>query len=505
MLTTVIPVALAFFYAREQGIAFEQARVNGYVQDLLYRSDRSVAQMQRAIEIISSQAECSAENIDNMRAANLLLDNVEVIGIMRGTQMICSSQGIHTPPIELGPTEIVTLRNGLLRPIITLPSAPDIEYIGLERNGVIAIAYRNEAIAPTTVREDVIVGTFTPTTGELRGATANINPAWIDRLGDQDETTFIADGYIVSIARSQQVQLTGAIAAISTDNLNARIREFTLFLLPTGLLAAALLTGLVLFLARQSFSIASDIKTGIKRNEFFLVYQPIMDLKSGEYVGAEALVRWSHNNHIIAPDEFIGAAESSSLIGLLTRHIISLAKKDASTICAGRQSFTISINLSASDLLSPEILEQLKDFKAHSGARLSVELTERVMLDPTPTRECIRAYSDAGIEVAVDDFGTGYSSLSYLEMLQFDTLKIDRLFVEAIDTEAATSRVVLHIIEMAKTLKLKIVAEGVETQNQSDFLRDNGVELAQGWLFGKPVKASEFNAVFGRKSNAFKA
>jgi sensor c-di-GMP phosphodiesterase-like protein len=129
-----------------------------------------------------------------------------------------------------------------------------------------------------------------------------------------------------------------------------------------------------------------------------------------------------------------------------------------------------------------------------NSGQVVVELTELMLVDANAAKTVISAMREQGIQVAIDDFGTGYCSLSYLETMQFDCLKIDRLFVEAIDTEAATNRVVLHIIEMARTLNLKVIAEGVETEAQAQYLKEHGVEYAQGWLYSRAIAPAELIA-----------
>jgi sensor c-di-GMP phosphodiesterase-like protein len=156
--------------------------------------------------------------------------------------------------------------------------------------------------------------------------------------------------------------------------------------------------------------------------------------------------------------------------------------------------FRISFNFSSTDLQSPEIVPALQEFLRRTSvdsANIVIEATERGFLSPELTSQVIRDIRALGVQVAIDDFGTGYSSLSYLTTLEVDYLKIDKIFVEAVDTDAATSQVALHIIEMAKSLNLAITAEGIETPAQAEFLRRHGVSFGQGWLFGKPMSIGE--------------
>jgi sensor c-di-GMP phosphodiesterase-like protein len=157
--------------------------------------------------------------------------------------------------------------------------------------------------------------------------------------------------------------------------------------------------------------------------------------------------------------------------------------------------FHVGINISSHDIRSgqlPALIQQLKTTTGAHGKQILIEVTERGFLDDEEALTTIRKIRECGVRVAIDDFGTGYSSLSYLTKFQLDYLKIDKTFVDSVGTDAVTSHVAFHIIEMAKTLKLDMVAEGVETQAQADILQSRGVNHVQGWLFSKSLKRKEF-------------
>jgi sensor c-di-GMP phosphodiesterase-like protein len=230
----------------------------------------------------------------------------------------------------------------------------------------------------------------------------------------------------------------------------------------------------------------------------FLVYQPIVDLATGRWIGAEALARWrTADGELVPPDVFIPVAESEGLIRQVTAKVIAHFGRDAVELFRRHPEFRVSINFSDQDLSDAQSVETLKACIQTLGiapARIAVEITERALIHADAVRRNIKTLRDAGTRVAIDDFGTGYSGLSYLATLELDALKIDKVFVDTIGTDAVTNSVVSHIIEIAKSMGLKMVAEGVETQAQADYLRARGVECAQGWLYSKAIPMGELLA-----------
>lgn len=244
--------------------------------------------------------------------------------------------------------------------------------------------------------------------------------------------------------------------------------------------------------ARQS--IEQALHRALKENEFVLHYQPKVNLESGAITGAEALIRWQRTAHrLVSPTQFIGIAEECGLIQPIGKWVLREAcRQTQAWLQAGLDFGQIAVNVSPVEFHGKDFLAGIRAILAETGIdphRLELELTESDMMqDMEQTTAILHALKELGVQIAVDDFGTGYSSLSYLHRFPIDTLKIDRSFVQDSDGEAIVSAV----IAMGTSLKQRIVAEGIETKKQLEFLQSQNCAEGQGYYFGRPVAAEEF-------------
>ncbi len=243
----------------------------------------------------------------------------------------------------------------------------------------------------------------------------------------------------------------------------------------------------------EKLSLDTGIHRALDNNEFSLVYQPQVNLRTGEIVGVEALLRWEHPEHgAISPSEFIPFAEESGLIIDIGYWVVKTACAELSRWrTAGLPEIRMSINISACQLMEDNIviniINIMKDYDV-PGSCIELEITENAIMDDMDSIiRKLQELSSHGITIAIDDFGTGYSSLSYLHKLPIHTLKIDRTFLKESRINKGDNTIINTIVAMAKGLSLNVIAEGVESQAQLEYLREIDCSEAQGFLFGKPL------------------
>ena len=253
--------------------------------------------------------------------------------------------------------------------------------------------------------------------------------------------------------------------------------------------------------AQRRLRMEANLRRALQHDELYLHYQPQIDLGSGRIVGVEALLRWNcHEMGPLNPAEFIPVAEESGVIVELGRWVLQSACRQAAVWCqAGLLDSLehVAVNLSASQVREPGLMDDIRAILHETQlprGLLELEITEGVMMENVPANvELMRRLQETGIHLSIDDFGTGYSSMSYLKRLPIDQLKIDRSFVHDLPGEGEA--IVTAIIAMAHSLKLKVVAEGVETPQQVEFLRSAGCDNVQGFYFARPMTAAQLTAL----------
>ncbi len=250
-------------------------------------------------------------------------------------------------------------------------------------------------------------------------------------------------------------------------------------------------------MAVRRLRLETDLRRAVERGEFQVWYQPIVSLTTEEVVGAEALVRWQHAERgMVPPSEFLEVAEEVGLIAQIDEYVLAQAcrqaaawQQDGSLSLSGSISVNLSARAFAQESLVQRVSAILRDTSCPASA-LRLEITESVAIkDAARARMVLADLRRLGVRISLDDFGTGYSSLSYLQALPLDVLKIDRSFVTGIGTDTEKGEIVKLIVGLARGLGLEIVAEGVETGTQIDYLRGLGCQYGQGYYFAKPAPA----------------
>jgi len=251
--------------------------------------------------------------------------------------------------------------------------------------------------------------------------------------------------------------------------------------------------------AEKRLQLISDLRLGVERREFRLLYQPIVSLHDGAALACEALIRWDHPTRgLLSPSEFIPLAEQTGLAQTVGRFVLQTASEQVAAWKRNRQgtlNFHMHVNVSASELSDPDFERNLAQIVEHHGldpSDFTLEITESVVLDAgTRANQTIGRVRERGFKICIDDFGTGYSSLRYLQQFEVDAIKIDRSFVAGADGRLASEPIVRTLISLAEAYNVRIVAEGVETAEQCEMLRNAGCRLGQGFLFAPALAPAE--------------
>jgi len=505
-LAVLAPIAAALLIAHHQSFAAERAKARTLAAEVVRRTDTASAQMRSALRRLQAppaHRPCSDEGMRRMASAVLEYDQIQGAGYADGDRLTCTSAGLLNRPIGLGAPQFHTRGGFSVRTGVRLPFAPGVGLIvvGAPSGYVMFVHPRLTVDIPLANNRQAIgvIGVSAPRLINRRGQIdmSLLHPFYASRQAD-----FVTQNRLVSVQPSKGGDYAG-VAILPIDEIQDGMARYLLILLPVGLVCGGGLILLLRVLLRAENSLATIAKRALRTDEFYLRYQPLVELETGRWIGAEALVRWHRpTGEEMRPDLFIPYFEEEGLIGDLTDKVFDMLAADVGTDLKGREDFYIAINLASEDLRGDRLAGLIDTLLTRTGCsarHFAVEATERGLIDAREGNQALQAARERGVCAALDDFGTGYSSLAYLQKFPLDYIKIDKSFVDSIATGAATSSVVVHIINIARDLKLGIIAEGVETEEQARFLTERGVVYGQGWLFARPMPWAQLIAGLDRQ------
>ncbi len=302
---------------------------------------------------------------------------------------------------------------------------------------------------------------------------------------------------LFAVEKLQSINDVSVVVFENSTTVKTRVWLFQIILSVIFSVASLVLYYLFKMVLQKRYSLHGLMKVAVKKKEFFPVYQPLFNQELARFTGVEVLLRWKdEENNIIMPDVFISEAEITGLIIPITLQIIDIALKDSKPLLKNYPNFHIAFNVSALHFTDPYFFShfyKLIEKYSISSSQILLEITERDLLDKNDSvfKDKMLELRQKGFSLAVDDYGTGHASISYLQHFPFNYLKIDKLFIQAIGTKAITESLNDAIIQMAKGLGLIIIAEGVETAEQVDFLTERSVGLLQGWFYSKALSIQE--------------
>ncbi len=489
VLLAALPVvgSLYFTYLQTLSRAHDRAAlvadtVARQATDVLLGAEAAIADV-----IFIARRGCTIELVHAFQVKSLTLTPITGMGYVAADgHLRCTAFGFIEPPLPVTHHSLIKPEGAIVwfSPPAETPYAPGLSIAASHflRTG--------DSIVATFAPHELVRGRHLAALGEGSGLQVRMAGTILASEGAQDDKKFL------EATRELGIYDTVVSVRASRDAALAPWRDTLFVTAGTGALAGLLLALGALRLARRRPSPTSEIREGLANREFEIWYQPVIDLQAGRCSGAEALIRWRHpKRDLMPPSLFIALAEESGAIIPLTRWLMREVATKMASLLHDDPSLHIAINLAPAHVTNLDIVDDARTIFTEfciQPSQVLFELTERGLMDHPACREVIATLSSLGAEVAIDDFGTGYSSLAYIDKFKIDYVKIDKVFVSAIGLDAPSARLIDVIIDMAEALALKTIAEGVETPQQASFLRDRGVNYAQGYHFSPPLPADAF-------------
>jgi sensor c-di-GMP phosphodiesterase-like protein len=489
-LGAIIGFSLGCFLA----IPIAEHQLQKYIDRVNIQESASVQEARNLLAVLerSGDAPCSEAELGNFRDLVFHSDYLKDAGRMHRGRIECSAIA-GRPSIPIGHFTTASInahRAAALTSIVPIRDQSR-KMAGLQQNGVfvlfgshLPVVQGNLPIHLTTVPDPE------------KASTKSIQAA-LAASSSQTADGVIQQGDMLVAEHCSLIRSACVTASVSVGEARHSLLAVIYGTTFVGGVAGALFGIGICFLFRRSTSLDQQLRRALAKEKLHLVYQPIVNLASGKIVGAEALARWTNKDGIsVSPDVFVKTAEEHGFVGSITNLVLRRALSEFREVLHKTPEFRLNVNVAAADLMDPEFLPSfdaiVKQAKV-SPSSVAIEVTETSAANHPDALESIRLLRRMGYGIYIDDFGTGYSNLSYLLYLSVDTIKIDKAFVRAIGTESPSVAILPQIINMARSLNLGVVVEGIESESQANYFSTDNLRIyGQGFLYGRPAPAAEF-------------
>ncbi|WP_423066166.1 EAL domain-containing protein [Devosia sp. CN2-171] len=448
----------------------------------------------RAMHVYAPAKACSASSVDFMRSVDLSSSLLQGVGFLSRDALQCSSLG--SVPTYVGPPDYISATNTSFRRDRTLAEARRTKLLLVsDSDGYTALIHPSLLFSLERTDSSAPQGLVALSNRQTIIARGDLTIDWRSTAMDGMAGIIIQDGWVVAWQRSPKWDHF-AYAAVASGTLYDTFATMCLIFLPLGAAGSLLFVVANRRLTAARESLPSQLRNGLRHGELVVVYQPIVELATGRWVGAEVLARWRRSNgEWVSPDVFVPIAEQHGIIRELTRTVLALSIEDFGSHFIGLEEFYLSINISSSDLAAPDFADEVAQAVVSRGLSpkcFHLEVTERAEVKLEAEVAGINSLREQGFAIGIDDFGIGYSNLAYIDRLAIDYIKIDRVFVANSTRDTLGRGVLEHIIDIAQDHRLTAIAEGIETGQQLADLIARGVAYGQGYLFARPLPIVQF-------------
>jgi len=503
------PVLLIDYWISGLIIRQSASDIETFSRRSIHLADKRLSATLEALDGLAKRGidRCNPEQIEALRTASLSVAWVKQMAVLGAAgQPICSDLSLPAGPIRIQAS----------RPVRNSPAVIEVVQIGDHSQRMVRVrrpvgngTNSLSALLPAEALVAKIGMNDVDTSGY--GQLALLDGTIIEEIGTRpnDAESLSAIGANARVSELFGLRVTTSSPQIEEAALISGLREIALTI--TGIFAVLLLAlGLLLYRRHHDDPVA-ELARALKAGEFVPYYQPTVDISTGRLRGAEVLMRWKkRDGSIVPPALFIPMAESSGLITEMTYSMMRQVIADLGRTCADRPKLSLSFNMTAQHFANENIVGDMRRIFERSPIRFSqivLELTERQPLENLgKSRRLIASLQELGVRIAIDDVGTGHSGLSYILKLGPDIIKIDKLFVDALGSDSNSSTIVETLVDLAGSMRMDVIAEGVETFEQVIALRERGVRSAQGYVFAPPLPAASFlqllEAIEPRPQNA---